>query len=130
MDTQKADRHAFFPILAEQRANFSENLGVELSWGSKRVSAGKRGEVLVTQFELDGARVKLRFAQAASHHFREAHQRGFELARVRSVFVVGVLVADGFCIGIGSDFGIEPAAGVLSTSLAGKSQTPFPEAVV
>src|SRR5271167_754102 len=46
---------------------------------------GDRAEVFVTQFELNGASVEVRFPQAASHHFGEAHQRGFELIRVGRV---------------------------------------------
>ncbi len=73
--------------------------------------------------------MELRLAQAASHHLREAHQRGFELADVGRVVVVGVLVADGFGADVGSDFGIEPAPGIFTASLAGEGQAPFSEAV-
>src|ERR1051326_903777 len=38
-----------------------------------------------------------------------------------------MLVADGLCVKIGSDFGIEPSARILSTSFSSKSHAPFTE---
>ncbi len=119
----------FFQFLRNRRADLLEDLSVELSGGRQSVGAGDGGEILVAQFELNGAGVELGFAEAAGHHFGKAHQRGFELGDVGGVFVVGVLVADGFRADVGSDFGIEPSAGIFAAGLAGQSEAPFAEAV-
>ncbi len=93
------------------------------------MSAGDGREIFVAQFQLDGAGVNIGFAQAAADHFGESHQRGFELRRVGGVFVVGVLVADGFGVGIGADLGVEPSTGIFAARFAGEREPPFAEAV-
>ena len=40
LHAQKADGYSFFPILAEERADLLENLGVELGCGCESVGAG------------------------------------------------------------------------------------------
>jgi len=41
--------------------------------------------------------------------------------------VVGVFVADGLGISVGSDFAIEPAAGIFPARFARQRQSPFSE---
>ena len=86
-------------------------------------------EIFVTEFELHRTGVEIGFAQAASNHLAETHQRGFELCLIRGVFVVGVLVADGLGVVFGRNFAIEPSASVLTSGFAGEGQSPFSEAI-
>src|SRR2546421_108397 len=58
--------------------------------------------------------------QPASDHFRKPHQRGFELADIGGIFVVSVLVTDGFGVEVSTDFVVEPSAGVFSARLTGQ----------
>ena len=50
-----------------------------------------------------------------------------QLLGVGRVFVVGMLVADGFGVGVGADFVIEPSAGIFPARFAGQGQSPFSE---
>ena len=75
------------------------------------------------------ARVKVGFAQPTSNHFRETHQRGFQLRLVSSVFVVGVFVADRLGVMLSSNFAVEPSACVFTAGFARKCKAPFPEAL-
>ena len=67
--------------------------------------------------------------KTAGDHFGKAHQRGFELADVGRVFIVGVLVADGLGADVSSDFGIEPSSSIFPASLAGEGETPLSKAI-
>ena len=84
-------------------------------------------EVLVAQFQLNGARVQVRFPQAPPHHLGEPHQSRLKLVSIGRVFVISMFVADRFRFGVGADFGIEPSAGILSARFACQRQSPFAE---
>src|SRR6266849_7014331 len=114
MDSQQANLCVPLPVFAEERADVFEDFVVELGGRGQSVGPGDGGEIFVAELELNGAGVEFGFAQAASHHLRQTHQRGFELGGVSGVFVVGVFVADGFGVDVGGDFGVEPASGVFS----------------
>src|ERR1035441_9085091 len=129
LHAEKTNLRALLPILAEEGTDLLEDFRVELGWGRQGVRAGDGGEVFIAEFELDRARVEMGFAQAAAHHLGKSHQGGFELAAVGRVFVVGVLVADGFGADVSSNFGVEPATGIFASGLTGQSETPFSEAV-
>ena len=70
---------AGLPVAAEELADFLVDFGVELRGARHRMGARNGGEVRVAQFELDGARLQRVLAQAASHHFGEPRQGGFDL---------------------------------------------------
>ena len=125
MNSQQAHLRSFTPVLAKQSAHLFENFGVELCGSGQAMSAGDGGEIFVAEFELDGARVQLMFAQPAAHHLGKPHQGGFDLLGIGGVFVVGVFVADGFGIGIGADFAIKPSTSIFAARFAGQRQPPF-----
>ncbi len=88
----------------------------------------QRGEVFVSQLELNSPGVEVGFAQAASNHLGQPHESRFDLRGVRSVFVVGVLVADGLGLGIGSNFIVEPSASIFTARLASEREAPLSKA--
>ena len=130
LHAQKSNRHALFPISAEQRAHLLENFRVELGWGRQGMGASECGEIFVAQFELNGARVKPGFAQAAGHHLRKTRQCRLQLGEIGGVFVVGVFVADGFGIRIGSNFSVEPSTCIFAAGLPRQGQAPFSKTIV
>ena len=67
-------------------------------------------------------------AETASDLLGKVRERRFETGLVGSVFTESVLVADGFGRATGTDFGVEPAAGVEALRLAGEGQTPLAKA--
>src|SRR5579872_3590461 len=125
MNAQQSYLRSFTPVLAKQSAHFLENFGIELCRSSQAMSTGNGGEIFITEFELDGARMQLMLAQPAPHHLRKPHQRRFDLPRISGVFVVSVFVADRLGIAIGSDLGIKPSTSIFAAGLAGQRQTPL-----
>src|SRR6266481_6404040 len=98
MHAQESYMRAPLPIFSKQRADFFEDLGVDLRGPLQCMRAGESRKILVAQLELDGSRVQPVFAQATPYHLRQPGQRGFKNVRVGGVFSVSMLVADGFRI--------------------------------
>src|SRR5258708_32340160 len=119
LHAEQAYRHALLPVVQKQASNFFINFGVELRGLLERVSAGERGEVFVTQFELERAGKISAFAQAAAYHFAQAHERGLQAVELGGVFVVSVFVADRLGIGVFGAGRVEPSSGVLTDGLSG-----------
>src|SRR5437588_4745112 len=130
MPSQQANLYAPLPVFAEQRADLLEDFRIELRRGRESVGTRQRGEVFVSQLELNSAGVEVGLAQAASNHFRQAHQSGLDLGGVRGVFVVSVLVTDRLGFGVGSNFAIEPPARIFATRLSRQRETPLAEALI
>ena len=121
MNAQQSHLIALAPVLAKQQLDLRKDFVVELRGRRQSVGTGNGGEIAVAQLELQRAGVEAGFALAAAHHLRQTHQRGFQLLEVSSVFVVGMLVADGLDLSIGADFTVEPAAGIFAAGFASKS---------
>src|SRR5258708_30997476 len=122
MHSEESNVRSLLPVFAEQSADLLEDFRIELRRGRESVGTRQRGEVFVSQLELNGAGVEVGLAQAASNHLRQAHESGFDLSWIRSVFVVGVLVADGLGLGVRSNFAVEPSAGIFAACLAGERE--------
>src|SRR5258708_9097581 len=128
MHSEESNVRSLLPVFAEQSADLLEDLRIELRRGRESVGTRQRSEVFVAQLELNGAGVEVGLAQAASNHLGQAHERGFDLRGVRCVVVIGVLVADGFRLGVGANFVVEPSTSIFATRLAGERESPLPEA--
>src|SRR5579862_1131115 len=87
------------------------------------------GEILVAQFELNGAREISTLAQPPPNHLAETHQRGLQALGVARVFVERVLVADRLRIYIFAHFIVEPSSSVFAPRLPGQCESPFSEAM-
>jgi hypothetical protein len=90
--------------------------------------ARDRGEVLVAQLQLHGARIEPVLPQPPPHHDGELSQCGFERAGVCRIDIERVFVADRFRIAARTDFLVEPPSGVLAPGLSRQRQAPFAEA--
>src|SRR5215472_9604726 len=88
------------------------------------------GEIGEAQLELERAGQQVLLAQAASHHFAEAGERGLELRESGSVLGKGVFVADGLRAGGIADIVAVPAAGVESLRFPGQRQAKFAKALL
>src|SRR5947207_9776099 len=93
------------------------------------MGAGDSAEIAVAQLQLDGVGMQASLPETAADHLREARQCSFELLGIGSVAGKRMLMAHGFRVLGGTNFRIEPAAGIESAGLAGQRQTPFAEAV-
>src|SRR5689334_23944961 len=100
MHSEQADLSSLRPILSKQHTDILEDFRVELRRIRKRMRASDGGEILIAKFELNCAGVEVGFAKAASDHLRQTHQRRLQPRWIGSVFVIGVLVADGLCVPI------------------------------
>ncbi len=129
LHAEQAHFPARLPVFAKKFTHLFEYFAVELRRGSQTMGSRNCCEIFVTQLELDGARVELTFAQSPADHFRKPHQRSFQLVDVRGIFVVSVLVADGFRCRVGAHFRVEPSTRVFTASLARQRQAPLAESL-
>src|SRR5947207_2301507 len=90
--------------------------------------AGDRGEIRITKFELDGARVKPVFAQTPSNLLGEVSQRCVQLIFVAGIGVEGMFVADRFRVVALADCGVEPSSCVETLGFTCEGEPPFSEA--
>src|SRR5438034_926865 len=95
------------------------------------LGTGSRSVAMLFIFARQSRGILMRaLAEAAAHHFRETHQGRLKLLGIRSIFVISVLVADGFSLRVLADCRIEPATRILAASLASESQPPFAEVLL
>ena len=81
LHSEQADLPARLPVLAKEFTHLFEDFAVQLRRSRQAMRPRNRCEIFVAQLELNGARVKLRFAQSPADHFGKPHQRSFQLVR-------------------------------------------------
>src|SRR5882757_4564989 len=130
LHTQQPYRRALFPVSEEKPPYFFINFRVELGRLFERMRARESSEILVAQFQLDGAREISALAQSAANHLAEAHQGRLQAVQLGRVFVVGMFVADGFGIGVFANRAVKPSARILTTRLARQGESPLPKTIL
>src|ERR1700733_4905216 len=109
MHAQQSYLFTCLPILAKQSPDILENLSVKLSRRRQRMRPSDGREVFETQFKLEGPRMEMGLTQASTNHLGKTDEGRLQALRVSGVFVVSMLMADGFRVGISAVFRVEPS---------------------
>jgi hypothetical protein len=121
-NAEQADFALGVAVLAEEIKEDGEDVSVELPGlrESFRTRVGFKSGV--TDRQREGARGQTRFAETLAGFLREMAEHGFHFGDVGGVFAEGVIVGDGFGLGVDQEF-----VGVAAACFAIKGCSPLAE---
>ena len=111
-DAEEADFALRVAMLAEESEEDGEDVGVELRGFRQSFGAGVGFESGVTDRQCKAARGEAGLAETLAGFLGEVAEHGFHFGDVGSVFAEGVIVGDGFGLGVDEEFVGVAAAGL------------------